>query len=139
MFLKEHFNECIHVLKSIIRPKERQTGICALRGFVSLRELFFILFHHGTRGAEKTESIFRTQAADYFFGEQSFSSNYVKRADIQLLRESEKQAAEMQVMAALNSFIFTIWTETCMLYPVLICSGCTQNVTKPCGGKHSSL
>ena len=54
-------------------------------------ELFFILFHHGTRGESKTENIFRTQTADCFFGEQSFSPSYVKCADIQLFRELEKQ------------------------------------------------
>lgn len=64
-------------------PVRLQFGAC--------RELFFISFHHGTRGEWKTENIFRTKTADCFFGEQSFSPDYVKPADIQLFGGSEKR------------------------------------------------
>lgn len=73
-------------------------------------ELFFISFHHGTRREQETENIFRTQTEDCFFGEQSFSPDYVKHREIQLFRESEKQrqtASERKVTVVSCRLIFS--------------------------------
>lgn len=100
-----------HFLKSIIRPQkkglESQTDkvpraqracvcVCGcaqhtICGLVSLVvDCFFTVFHHDTRGEQKTENAFRAQAADCFCGEQSFSPSYVKRADVQLFRRFKR-------------------------------------------------
>lgn len=84
--------------------------VCYLWFCVPCSELFFISFHHGTRREQETENIFRTQTEDCFFGEQSFSSDYVKHREIQLFRESEKQrqtASERKVTVVSCRRIFS--------------------------------
>lgn len=87
--LSELLCVCVSARECVRCNTVRDQWVC-----VAHRELFFILFHHSTREEWKAENTFRTQTANCFFGEQYFSPSYVKRADIQLFREPERQETD---------------------------------------------